>query len=356
MDKQRIDGEVSTADRLVEGAHLNSGFTRRHLLQTMALAPAAAAMPGLQAQSASQGPILSLVSRHVQWTSWQGGLEAAIEAGYPGIYWSVRGGAHVEPENVARDLPPIVAATRAAGMEVPLIIANIGGPDTPHVESMLDTFRSLGITRYRTGAGSYDFSRDYASQAEEFRRRMDGLQNLNARYGVTACLHTQSGANSVGGALWDLWLLAKDFDPRYVGINFDVGHIVARNGSGWQAAAHAARPYIQSLTIKDVRSWLPRENAPSGQWAWERVFVPPGQGMVDWAGVFGFLKATDYTGPIGIYHEYSAPIPGTDRQINMLGRNYGSWELEVSRDYFVSLLKRDVDFYKGALRSAGFTI
>lgn len=357
MDKNIANSSDAAGALPLESDSSNGvqGFTRRSLLTAMALAPLATIVPRVMAQTAKTEPILSLVSRHVQWATWQEGLEVAIEAGYPGIFWTVRAGAHVLPENVARDLPRIVEATRAAGLEVPLIITNVGGADTPHVERMLDVFSSLGISRYRAGPGSYNLSTDYSTQADEVRRRLDALQSLNEKYGMTACFHTQSGPNSIGGALWDLWTLMKDLDPRYIAINFDVGHIVARNGNGWMAAVHAAGDHIQSLTVKDVRSWLPREVTRSGQWAWDRKFVPPGEGMVDWPSVFDVLKRREYAGPIGVYHEYMAQIPGSDRLINMLGTSYGEWELEVPRDYFVSLLKRDVDFYKAALRTAGLT-
>ncbi len=352
----RVDPTVGVAYEGASGPS-EAGVSRRNLLKAMALSPAAAAIPGLQAQqSPAQGPTIAIVSRHLQWTDWRGGLEAAVEAGYPGIIWSVRGGAHVEEENVARDLPEIVETTRAAGLGVPMIITRIGDANTPNLEAMLDTFASLGITRYRAGAGRYDYNRDFASQYDEFRRDMEALQEVNAKYGTTACFHTHSSTGSLGGVGWDLWMTMKDLDPRYIGINFDIGHIVARTAVGWRDIAHAARQHIQSLSLKDVVAWQRVENAREGTWPWDRTFVPPGEGMVDWDTLFAFFHDTNFTGPMEVYHEYRAPIPGTDSTFNMLGTNYGNWNLEVPRDYFVSLLKRDVDFYKNAARKAGFSI
>ena len=342
------------------GTDLNAselGVSRRNVLKAMAAAPAVFSLGGVRAQQRMPaGPILSIVSRHLQFTDWQGGLDAAIEADYPGIIWSVRGGAHVVEENVARDLPRIVETTRAAGLEVPMIITRIGGVDTPHIEAMLETFSGLGITRYRAGSGRYDYSRDFATQYDEFRRELEALQELNARYGVTACFHTHSSTGSIGGVGWDLWMTMKDLDPRYIGINFDIGHVVARTGPGWRDVAHAARAHIQSLSLKDVVAWQRQDDARPGSWPWNREFVPPGEGMVDWDTFFAFFHDTGFTGPMEVYHEYTAPIPGSNERINMLGRSYGDWELEVSRDYYVSLLARDVQFYKAGMRKAGFAI
>ncbi len=354
-----MKSEISGASEMLfntDGSAQSSGISRRAVLKAMAAAPAAMAVAGTQAQQRTvQGPTLAVVSRHLQFTDWRGGLDVAMEAGYPGIVWTVRGGAHVLPENVARDLPPIVEATRAAGLEVPMIIASIS-PDAPHAEAMLDTFAGLGITRYRAGSGGYDYSRDFAAQYDELHREMEALQELNAKYGTTACFHTHSNTGSIGGVGWDLWMTMRDLDPRYIGINFDIGHIVARTAVGWRDIAHAARQHIQSLSLKDVLAWQRVENPREGAWPWTRTFVPPGQGMVDWDTFFAFFHDTGFAGPMEVYHEYSAPIPGSNERINMLGRNYGEWQLEVPRDYYVSLLARDVQFYKAGMRKAGFEV
>lgn len=334
-----------------------SALTRRRVLQAIAAAPAVAALGGGRADEPERrGPTLALVSRHLQWTDWRSGLEVAREAGYPGIVWTVRPGAHVEPENVARDLPEIVETTRAAGLEVPMIITAIGNVRAPHVERMLETFAGLGIARYRASTPRYDYGRDFEPQFDEIRRDLDALAELNRKHGTIACFHTHSNAGSVGGSGWDLWMLMKDIDPRYIGINFDVAHITARSGNGWQDIAHAARAHIQSLSLKDVRAWVRTADARPGEWPWVREFVPPGEGMVDFDRFFSFFRATGFTGPIEVYHEYKAPIPGSDDVIDMLGTAYGSWDLEVPRDYFVALLERDVEFYKAAMRNAGFAV
>ena len=331
--------------------------SRRTVLQAMAAAPAALATAGSRAQQErTHRAYLAIVSRHLQWTGWQEGIEVAIETGYPGIIWSVRGGAHVEPQNVARELPAIVSATREAGLAVPMIITRIGDAGEPHIEPMLETFASLGIGRYRAGTPRYDYSRSFADQFDEFRQNLDALQELNARYDVTACFHTHSSPGSLGGVGWDLWMLMRDCDPRYIGINFDIGHIMARTGVGWRDIARAAREYIQSLSLKDLVAWRRDESGGRGGWPWDRQFVPPGDGMVPFADVFDFFYDTNFTGPMEVYHEYAAPIPGSEDRLNMLGTNYGKWQLEVPRDYFISLLARDVRFYKTALRNAGFEI
>jgi len=330
------------------------GISRRDMLKIMGGVAAASGMPDLFAANHSR-PGLAIVSRHLQWTDWRDGIDVAKAAGYSGIAWTVRPGAHVEPENVRDELPRIVEATRAAGMSVPMIITQIGNVRAPHVERMLEVFQSLGIRHYRGGAPRYDYSRVFAAQYPEMKASIEELAELNRKYDTKALLHTHSSAGSVGGAGWDLWMLMKDIDPRYIGMNFDIGHIVARTTSGWQDIARAAGAHIGALSLKDVK-WVQTDRGSSDEWPWEREFTLPGDGMVDYPRFFEYFRDSGFSGPIEVYHEYMANIPGTSNSFNMLGSNYGSWDLEVSREHFISLLKRDVDFYRNTAAKVGYVI
>lgn len=337
--------------------HDLADVSRRDLLKTAGLASLAyaAGVKGATTPSKPYRPTLAIVSRHLQWTDYVRGIEVAHAAGFPGIIWTVRKGAHVEPQNVARDLPKIVEATRAAGLEVPMIITGIADVSAPNINAILDTLQSLGIPRYRAAAPRYDYEHEFAPQYEAFAGKLRALAELNRRYGTTALFHTHSYANTIGGSAWDLWMVMKDLDPRFVGINFDIGHVTAKGGAGWREAARASHRYIQSLSVKDFL-WMKRTDAAAGTWPWQTEFVRPGDGMVDFPNFLAYFHSIDFAGPIECYFEYKVAIPGSTTRMDMLGTDYGKWKLEVDQDYFISLLRRDADFYKSLMRAAGFSV
>ena len=82
-------------------------------------------------------PYLSLVSRHLQWTDAENGIAVAKKVGFPAILWTVRRGAHIEPEQVETELPRIVRLTKAAGMDTPMIITAIGDVTSDRAEAIL---------------------------------------------------------------------------------------------------------------------------------------------------------------------------------------------------------------------------
>lgn len=298
-------------------------------------------------------PPLALVSRHLQWTSVEEGAEVAKAAGFDGVAWTVRPGAHIEPADVERGLPAAVAAGKRLGLDTPMVITSIGDVSAARVEAILGTMRSLGIQRYRAAAPRYVYDADFGQQYDAFRAKLEALAKLNERFGATAMFHTHSYANTIGGSGWDLWMAMKDIDPRYIAINYDIGHTTAKGGAGWMESSRAARRHIKAVSVKDFL-WRKRTDVDADTWPWRTEFLPPGEGMVNFADFFKTMHGLGFEGPVETYFEYKVPIPGSDKMMDMLGVNFGQWRLEIPKELFAGYLKRDVAFYRAHLKKAGY--
>lgn len=339
------------------GAH---PYSRRDVLKAVGSAPLAlaAAATVAPAQTRDSRPAaaarasLCLVSRHLQWTDVEEGAAVAAEAGCRAIAWTVRQGAHMVPENVERDLPKAVGAARKAGLETPMVITALTEAKSPRAEAILDTLRGLGIRYYRAAPFRYDYTQELLPQIEALKPRVASLARLNEKYGTTALYHTHSGTNNVGGGVWDLWLVLQGLDPQHVGLNYDLGHATIRGGTGWIQTSRIARTFIHGLSVKDFR-WVKEPGSRGDLGEWSAEMVPPGDGMVDFKSMFAYFKSTGFAGPIELYQEYRVDVPGRAQPVNMLGTNYGTWKLEMPKSQYVSLLRRDVNFYTKALSEAG---
>ena len=125
--------------------------------------------PSLPKSVPRDKPYLALVSRHIQWTDAQNGIAIAKEAGFPEIMWTVRRGAQFDLSR-SRGLPRIVGLTKAAGMETPMIITNIGDVTSDQAEVILATLQGLGIRLYRAAAPSYDYNAPFPPQYAAFKK------------------------------------------------------------------------------------------------------------------------------------------------------------------------------------------
>lgn len=334
---------------------MQSSHSRREVLQLLGAVPLVAAggraVAAVHQSKAPRQTKLCLVSRHLQWAGIEEAVAIAAEAGCKAIAWTVRPGAHILAENVERDLPKAVELARKAGLDTPMVITAIVEAKSARAEAIVSTMHGLGIRYYRAPSFRYDYNQELEPQLEALKPRIGSLADLNAKYGTTAMYHTHSGSGNIGGGVWDLWLVLRNFDAQLVGVNYDLGHATIRGGSGWVESSRMAHKYVHGLSVKDFR-WV--KGAGSRRvGAWSAEMVPPGEGMVDFAGMLSYFKSVGFAGPVELYQEYSVDVPGLAEAVNMLGTDLGKWKLEMPKSQYLSLLKRDVNFYTNVLTEAG---
>jgi sugar phosphate isomerase/epimerase len=303
-----------------------------------ALAASAASLPAVQAQDAAGGALkVSVFSKHFHWTDVREAAALSKQIGFDGIDLTVRKGGHVWPENVERDLPKAVETIRAEGLPTLMITTDIVDAKTPHAEAILRTASGLGIHHYRWGGYTYSYERSIADQLEEMKPRVAGLAALNQKYRMAAMYHTHSGLRQIGAPIWDLWYVLKDHDPRWVGINYDIGHATVEGGfGGWIDSARLVTKYMRGVALKDFK-W--GKNA-RGQWAPQ--WCAMGEGMVNFAGFFEILKTQKFSGPVQLHFEY----PGLG------GADGGKPKLEIPKEQLTAQMRKDLDYVRKVMRQA----
>jgi L-ribulose-5-phosphate 3-epimerase len=316
-------------------------MTRRELLKALAVSPVLARMqdsPTCALQPPTSAKLqLGIMSRHLQWTSVEDAIEVAKTAGFEAIEWTVRPGGHVPPERVERELPRVIELTRKAGLAAPMISSSIQDASSPYAEAILSAAHGAGVKYYRGGQYfRYDYAKPLGPQLEALKPRIATLEPLNRKYQMTWAYHTHSGAGNIGGNVWDIWSVIKDFDPAYIALNYDTGHTTIRGGNGWGDAARVAMSHIRGLAIKDPR-W---ERNAEGRWVPE--FVPVGEGLVDFRSRFELLKAAGFSGPVNIHFEHHG----------LLGTDVGTWKLPLARAEFIAIVKQDLDRVREAMTVA----
>ena len=250
---------------------------------------------------------IAVFSKHLPFLQGDELTAKVAELGYDGLDLTVRAKGHVEPERVKQDLPPLVASIRKHGLEAPLVTTDIVDADTPYAADILATLAELGIRRYRwmpPGALKYDAARPYDAQLAELKPRIAKLAALNEKHKLCAMWHTHSGVQYVGQPIWDLHILMRDFDPRYIAVNYDIGHATIEGGiGGWGNSFHVTAPRVAGIAVKDFY-W--RKGAKG---TWDRVWCPLGEGMVHLAEFLKMVKAGGFDGPVQQHLEYPLKTP-----------------------------------------------
>jgi len=363
---------------------------RREFVRLTGGALLAAGTRGFDLPLSAQSPFkVDIYSRHLQWLRTADEVAGgAVEMGYDGVNVTVRPyPGHVDPDNVAKELPAFVSTLRKRGLLVRSITTNIADADAT-AERIVSAASALGITHYWWGTYRYDLAKPILEQLEALKPRVAKIAALSEKYKMTAAYHTYSMPATVGSVMWDLLALLRDHDPKFVGFHYDTGHESHHINGLWEVNLRAAGPYIAALAVKD---YAPEQNlglkgevgpftgipAPAGArgdgpppgrgargdgpppqgrgdgrggrgegrgrgaegpgatWGagngWRTRSVPLGMGLVDLPRIASALKDIRFAGPIEIQAEY--PNGGADN---------ASDYITLPREQVLGAMKRDL--------------
>lgn len=305
-------------------------FSRRKFVAGMTAA--AATLPfASQLNAAKTNRPICVFSKHLQWCKSIDEMAAvAAEIGFDGVDLTVRKGGHIEPENVAEQLPAAVKAVEKAGMKVYMMTTGISEPDDPWTIPVLKTAGNLGIGFYRMGYLSYDTQLGVAASLPKLKKQVAKLAELNKKYNIHGAYQNHAGAR-VGGPVWDIWELIKDLDPKWIGCQYDIRHATVEGATSWPLGFDLLKNHTKIIAVKDFE-WGKKNSK------WIPVNIPLGKGMVDFDSYFALYKKYNITGPVSLHYEY--PLGGAD---------HGHREITITVDELKTAMKADLDWLRERL-------
>jgi sugar phosphate isomerase/epimerase len=340
---------------------MESGMSRRSLLLAAAMTGALQAFgPALaHGEAAPAEPLepggklkISVFSKHLEWLSVPDAAAAAKQMGFDAIDLTVRAGGHVEPARVATDLPIAVKAIRSAGLEVSMITTDIVPDTMASAETVLKTASSLGIHHYRWGGLKYDPVKPIPEQLEALKPKVRALADLNRRAQCCGMYHTHSGPGMIGATIWDVWLLFRELDPQWIGVNYDIGHATVEGGyGGWIATSKLTKDYMRGIAIKDFL-WQrntkgnthpdPYDKSLGVEGAYVPHWCSIDSGMVRFDGFFDIVKANRFSGPVQLHFEY--PLGGAEN---------GKKTLTLPREKVLEMMTADLNAVRAHMQKQG---
>ncbi|MEI6141367.1 MAG: TIM barrel protein [Mariniphaga sp.] len=311
---------------------------RRDFLKTTSATAAGVVLtPALFAGSNNSKPLaapICVFTKCLQFLDYDKVGETLAKAGFDGAELSVRSGGQVLPENVKVDLPKAIKAIQKSGISVPMMVTGITDAEDPISENILATAANLGVKYYRMGYLKYDKELNIIANLDAHKRNIDKLEKLNRKTGIKGVYQNHSGTN-IGGPVWDLYWLLKDFDPKFIGVQYDIRHAVAEGGVSWPIGMELLAPWIDSTPIKDF--YWKKENSK-----WEIMNVPLGEGMVDFDAFLNEYKRLKINGPFTLHFEY-----------DLGGAESGKTNPKMELDQILTYMKGDLGWFKKKLIESG---
>jgi sugar phosphate isomerase/epimerase len=309
-------------------------LTRRTFLSSAAMAAAGAARAATPAQKLP----ISLFCKPFHWAPVPEMASMVRDLGFDAVELTVRKTGYIQPERVSGDLPEAFETLKKAGLQLSMITTDISDARTPHAADMLRTASKLGIRYYRWAGFKYDYEKPLTPQLKGLRGPVADLAALTKEFGMRGVYHAHSGLGYVGSNFADLWYLLQDVDPKVLGVNYDTGHATAEGGRGaWRNSLGLLMPHIGGLAIKDL-IW---EKRAKGEW--EVRWCELGKGMIHLPETLAELKKANFRGPVSMHFEQPELGAALD----------GGKVLDVPRERFLAIFKRDLPTLRSAMQQAG---
>ncbi len=238
-----------------------------------------------------------MFTKHLQGLDIPGIIEALHSAGVEGADLCVRPGYPVNPENAEKELPAVAKQFADEGLSIPLVTTpgDFLDPEKADTQRVYAACGEAGVANIKLGY--WRCSKEgggYLAEVARIRKLLEGFQSLSEKNGVRTCIHNHSG-NTMGLNSSSVMNLVKGFEPRYVGVFADAGHL-SMVGEPIDMALDIVEEYLAVMAFKDMMR-LP--GVRGGK------VIRMGEGFVDWETTLRTLKAINFDGPISFHSEYS---------------------------------------------------
>ena len=229
------------------------------------------------------------------------------ECGYDGVEWTARPGGFIDPAKATpAELKRSRAAAAAAGIKADNLIVSFLRGNEPGAERLIMNAAEAGFKSFRGGYFRYDRARRHGENMDAIRRGFDSLAALAEKSGMKACYQNHSTYNRAvplfGSLVWDLVSVVRNYDPRFIGIQYDPMHIRAEGGPSWDHTLGAAAKWIDMVCLKDFH-FAPDQTGRD----WKRVLVPAGEGIVDFAEVRRLMVLEGVASRFTVHYDYDFP-------------------------------------------------
>ncbi len=254
-------------------------------------------------------------------------------AGFDGVDMPCRQSSAVTHATAPARLPEVQKIFSDHGVPIVRLVCDIFDEEDAVVERLLETLNKLGIRKIRAGGFHVPAGADIPALLDRARRRIAQVEKLLAKHGISGGIQNHSGdclEVNVSAAL----RLLQDCDPRWLGVQYDPGHLTL-SGEPPRLALGLLGRYLHSVNFKSPRQSYDIDPA-AGRLFYVPVWVPLRSGMLNAPLVLDCLREAGYRDAISVHCEYRSYFFRAEK-----------YAVEVNR-----LVKEDVDYLRALMRGA----
>jgi sugar phosphate isomerase/epimerase len=238
-------------------------------------------------------------------------IEELASAGYQGVEWKVGEPAGRRPgtadyfiyqNRCTLPLTPdgdqrVRQQCRDAGVDIVGLAPYLAIGDIAALRTAISMASAMGAGQVRIQAARWGQHGDqhYRQLAAATREYLAVAQDLVRESGVRVVLELHQ--NTVAPSASLAGQMVAEFDPRFIGVIYDLGNLVVEGFEDPRIALEVLGPHLHHVHLKNAAARRgPGDVGPT----WEYVWSALDDGLVDVAGTLGLLRACGYAGWISL--------------------------------------------------------
>ncbi|MFT4004848.1 MAG: sugar phosphate isomerase/epimerase family protein [Lacrimispora sp.] len=180
--------------------------------------------------------------------------------------------------------------------------------DIDKIASVMRAAKKMGAGRIRVNAPKYDPEKGYGQVFEEAIAGFRRVEEKAKETGIKA--HFEMHHGTITPSASAAYALAKNFDPKYIGVIYDTGNIIYEGLEEYQMALEILGEYLDLVHIKNA-CWLKKGEKYEADWA------SFSDGYADFPKFFKALKAIGYDGYV-TFEDFSGKESSDEKLKNNL--------------------------------------
>ena len=163
--------------------------------------------------------------------------------------------------------------------------------DIGEIESVLRAAAEIDCKRVRINTPWYDKEKSYASQFEKGIEGYKRVEALSKKYGVKALFEMHM--NNITPSASAAEKFARSFDPKYVGVIYDIGNMVSEGYEIYSWGLEVLGEYLDYVHVKNACKVRDGEYE-DGSLKWKTDHSPFNEGIADFNALYSALKSIGY--------------------------------------------------------------
>jgi len=211
-------------------------------------------------------------------------------------FWKGNRTTILESEALAK-APEVKSLCKEAGVEIIGLGTYVNSNDLKRIPPLMEAARVMGTRGIRVSTPYFDGSKSYNMMWKEAKKNFAKIERMVEKYGVRANveMHMNTLTPSASAALRFL----GDFNPKHMGVIYDVGNQVKEGGERYRAGLEMLGKYLSHVHMKNAQ-WVKKSKEADGTVKWSEKWATLKGGIMDLGALYEVLAVLKYDGWISI--------------------------------------------------------